>query len=73
MVDLHFDTDAVQIRIRDDGGGFDPQAENLDGHFGLRGMRERAQQVGGHFTIHSETAAGTEIVVNVPLNDHDGR
>ena len=68
MIDLHFDPEAVQLRIRDDGRGFDPQARKLDEHFGLLGMRERAQQIDGEFAIRSGTDSGTEVVVNVPLN-----
>jgi ligand-binding sensor domain-containing protein/signal transduction histidine kinase len=72
MIDLHFDPDALQLRVRDDGRGFDPQAQNGDGHFGLIGMRERAQEIGGELQIRSEAASGTEVIVNVPLT-HDGR
>jgi ligand-binding sensor domain-containing protein/signal transduction histidine kinase len=73
MIDLHFDSDALQLRVRDDGCGFDPQHHNGDGHFGLIGMRERAQEIGGELRILSETASGTEIIVNVPLSNGDGR
>lgn len=73
MIDLHFDTDALQLRVRDDGCGFDPQDQNGDGHFGLMGMRERAQEIGGELQIRSEAAAGTEVIVNVPLTHDDGR
>ena len=73
MIDLHFDTDALQLRVRDDGCGFDPQQHNDDGQFGLIGMRERAQEIGGELRILSETASGTEIIVNVPLSNGDGR
>jgi signal transduction histidine kinase len=72
MIDLHFDTDALQLRVRDDGCGFDPHGKNGDGHFGLIGMRERAQEIGGELQIRSEAASGTEVIVNVPLT-HDGR
>jgi signal transduction histidine kinase len=73
MIDLHFDTDALQLRVRDDGCGFDPQRHNGDGHFGLIGMRERAQEIGGELRILSERLSGTEIIVNVPLSNGDGR
>ncbi len=45
----------------DDGRGFDPQAES-DG-FGLTGMKERADQMGGQFIIRSKPGVGTEIQV----------
>jgi signal transduction histidine kinase len=73
MIDLHFDTDALQLRVRDDGCGFDPRDLNGEGHFGLIGMRERAQEIGGELRIRSEAASGTEVIVNVPLTHGDGR
>jgi ligand-binding sensor domain-containing protein/signal transduction histidine kinase len=71
MIDVHFEQDALQLRVQDDGCGFDPQAHNGDGHFGLVGMRERAQEIGGELNIHSQAAAGTEVIVNVPLTHGD--
>ena len=73
MVDVHFDPDALQLRVHDDGCGFDPQAKNGDGRFGLVGMRERAQEIGGELKIHSQAAAGTEVIVNIPLTHGDRR
>src|SRR6201988_171319 len=68
-VTLNFDTRSVQLNIRDDGRGFDPEAQIADGHFGLIGMRERAEQIGAVLTIDSAVERGTQIAVNVPLND----
>jgi signal transduction histidine kinase len=68
-VALNFDTSSVRLSIRDDGRGFDPSEQIADGHFGLIGMRERAAQVGGALSIQSTPERGTEIVVDVPLND----
>ncbi|HYW71655.1 MAG TPA: two-component regulator propeller domain-containing protein, partial [Pyrinomonadaceae bacterium] len=67
MIDLHFDTDVLQLRVQDNGRGFDPAAENRDGHFGLVGMRERAQEIGGELRIQSQPESGTQVVVSVPL------
>ena len=69
-VKLKFDTRSVRLSIRDDGRGFDPEAQIADGHFGLIGIRERAQQIGGVLTIESASERGTQIAVDVPLNDH---
>jgi signal transduction histidine kinase len=66
-VRLNFDTRSVQLSIRDDGRGFDPNDQVADGHFGLIGMRERAEQIGGVLTIHSANERGTQIAVDVPL------
>jgi ligand-binding sensor domain-containing protein/signal transduction histidine kinase len=68
-VTLNFDTRSVQLNIRDDGRGFDPQAQIADGHFGLIGMRERAEQIGAMLMIDSAVERGTQIAVDVPLND----
>ena len=68
-VALNFDTRNVRLSIRDDGQGFDPGEQIADGHFGLIGMRERAAQVGGVLSIESANERGTEIVVEVPLNE----
>lgn len=68
-VTLNFDTRSVQLSIRDDGRSFDPKAHIADGHFGLIGMRERAEQIGAVLTIDSAVERGTQIAVDVPLND----
>jgi signal transduction histidine kinase len=54
---------AVRLVVRDDGGGFDPAAP-VNG-FGLRGMRARAQQIGG--AVHVDSGpGGTVLRVEVP-------
>jgi ligand-binding sensor domain-containing protein/signal transduction histidine kinase len=68
-VTLNFDTRSVRLSVRDDGRGFDAAAQIADGHFGLIGMRERAEQIGGVLTIDSANERGTQIAVDVPLND----
>jgi ligand-binding sensor domain-containing protein/signal transduction histidine kinase len=70
MVNLVFDTRRVQLSVRDDGRGFDPRAAGNGGagHFGLIGMRERAEQIGGTLSILSGNGSGTEIVVDVPIS-----
>jgi signal transduction histidine kinase len=58
-----------RLRIRDDGKGIDPdervRAERT-GHWGLKGMRERAQRLSGELEVWSEPGAGTEIELRVP-------
>lgn len=70
LVSLVFGAGHVQLRVRDDGSGFDSQstANGVNGHFGLVGMRERAEQIGGTFSIHTRNGSGTEIVVEVPIS-----
>lgn len=56
----------VQLRVEDDGAGFDPAAVP-PGRFGLLGMSERARLLGGALTIESAPGAGTVLEVSVPL------
>ena len=68
-VDLLYDDAAVQLRVRDDGSGIN--AALLDGggkpgHFGLIGMRERANKLGAQLDIWSKPGAGTEVDLRVP-------
>ena len=59
-----------RLRIRDDGKGVDPKhlSEGRHGHWGLPGMRERAQQIGAQLEIWSQAGAGTEVELCVPAN-----
>lgn len=58
----------LAVRVSDNGIGIEPAvSENgKDGHFGLPGMRERAERIGGKFTLVSSAASGTEVTVVVP-------
>jgi signal transduction histidine kinase len=58
----------LRVCMRDDGRGIDPAiAETgLSGHYGLPGMRERAQRIGAQFNIWTEPGAGTEIGLSIP-------
>lgn len=56
----------VVLVIEDDGRGFDPEDAPGDG-FGLQGMRERVDLLGGTLRVESREGAGTTIAVEVPL------
>ena len=58
----------LRIEIEDDGQGFDPAATREDRpHYGLLGIRERAELLGGVATIESAPGDGTRVEVRVPL------
>jgi len=61
-IQLQYETGAVELRIRDDGHGFDPE-QTPPGHYGLSMMRERATAVGATLSIISQPGHGTEIVI----------
>ena len=66
--------DGLHVTITDDGVGFVPSnAEAPDGHWGLRGMRERAELTGGTLTVTSRPGQGTRIHVRIPYPGVDGR
>jgi signal transduction histidine kinase len=67
-VELIYDRNRIRLRIRDDGTGFDPQIVEMGkpGHWGLSGMRERANQVGAELNIWSRPNAGTEVDLTIP-------
>ena len=63
---LIFNAKELRLELRDDGDGFKVKARH-DG-FGLAGMRERVEQMGGNLTISSRRGKGTKIAVTVPYN-----
>lgn len=62
------DSDAVELVLKDDGVGFDSDASEPEGHYGLTMMRERALVGGGTFEIQSAPGAGTTIKVRFPTS-----
>jgi signal transduction histidine kinase len=61
---LDVKNDTLKVSVRDDGVGFDPGTSNPQEHFGIRGMRERAQILGAELDIVSQIGQGTTIYVN---------
>lgn len=65
-IQLHFSRRRVKMTIADDGRGFSGEAPAVpNGHFGIIGMRERVQQMGGNFRVSSKPGEGTQIQVDV--------
>jgi NarL family two-component system sensor histidine kinase LiaS len=55
------------VDLRDNGVGFDKSSVAGGGGFGLKGMRERIEKVGGHLAIETTPGKGTHISIDVPL------
>jgi signal transduction histidine kinase len=67
-VDVTYESDYLRVSIRDDGQGIEPRllSTGKAGHWGLSGMRERAEKIGGRLRILSQRATGTEVELTVP-------
>jgi two-component system sensor histidine kinase UhpB len=78
LVELYYEEHQVRLDICDKGIGFDEDAELLPPHgWGLAGMRERAESIGGEFMLRSIPGEGTEVsvvipLINAPILDREG-
>jgi signal transduction histidine kinase len=69
--EILYDEGQLRLRVRDDGKGVDPkvlQEGSRPGHWGLPGVRERAQQIGAKLDLWSQAEAGTEVQLTVPAS-----
>jgi two-component system nitrate/nitrite sensor histidine kinase NarX len=67
-VEVHLGSDRLTLSITDNGRGFDVEkSASLQGHFGLKTMRERAESVGARFELETAPGAGSRITVELPL------
>jgi signal transduction histidine kinase/ligand-binding sensor domain-containing protein len=64
-VSLHLKPEVTILEVVDDGVGFEPAAVRERGGMGLRGMAERAEEMGGQLSIDSELGTGTTIRLEV--------
>lgn len=67
-VDIRHGASALELAIQDDGCGLDPRllaAGSRRGHWGLAGMHERSQRLGGTLAIHSSAGTGTRVSVQL--------
>jgi signal transduction histidine kinase/ligand-binding sensor domain-containing protein len=68
-VEIRYEERQLRVQVRDDGKGIAPEvlrAGEKQGHFGLGGMRERAELAGGKLTVRSGPAGGTEVEFSAP-------
>ena len=69
---LYVESEEIYMSVRDKGTGFDPKPvlarERNRERFGLRGMQERIETLGGSCDVLSEVGHGTQVLVRVPLN-----
>jgi PAS domain S-box-containing protein len=71
-VHYRVDHERSYLKLEDDGQGFQVKHDLTqlarNGHFGLVGMKERAEAIGGHLTVESTPGQGTVVKVDVPLS-----
>jgi len=65
-IEVAYQSDCLTLSVKDDGAGFDVSKVFSEEHFGLRGMRERIQQLGGKFEIQSTPGRGTHVRAEIP-------
>jgi signal transduction histidine kinase len=68
-VEIRYELRRFRLRVRDDGMGIEPAVftdGGRAGHYGLAGMRERAELLGGTLVVWSEPDAGTEMELSLP-------
>jgi signal transduction histidine kinase/ligand-binding sensor protein len=67
QIRLKCDENNLSMQMSDDGKGFEPEAVSKSGGFGLQGIHERVQQLGGTLKIESAPLRGTRLSVRIPL------
>lgn len=67
-LEVRYERKNIQLNVRDNGGGIEPSflERGKPGHWGLRGMHERAKQVAGKLMIRSGSDEGTEVHITIP-------
>lgn len=70
-IDLTFDAALIRLAVRDDGGGFDTQLSDAPTTFGITGMRERVDRIGGTLTLDSTLGGGTVVTVVLPTEEEE--
>lgn len=62
----------VRMTVSDNGDGFDPRAARGGRHYGLQGMRDRVEMIGGRFRLRAAPGMGAMIAVEVPSDAGEG-
>ena len=67
QVELKMTSELVALSVQDDGIGLTTLAKQKPGHYGLRGMRERVDGLGGSLQFESNGQHGTRVQLQIPL------
>jgi signal transduction histidine kinase len=63
----------LRMSVSDNGHGFDPRTVPVEKHYGLQGMRDRVEMIGGRFRLRSRPGRGAMIAVEAPLDSEGAR
>jgi signal transduction histidine kinase len=68
---MAFEDNEARLEVIDDGRGFEPSSAlaRPKGHYGIIGMRERVQELGGDFQLRSSPGHGTTVIVRLPVKE----
>jgi signal transduction histidine kinase len=66
-VQLIYEAARVSLQVEDNGRGFTPGVGSGPGHYGIRGMRERAGEIDAAFVLESAPGKGTRVLVEAPV------
>ncbi len=70
---LDHEDEYLRLDVRDGGCGFDPNRIEENGHYGLRGMKERAEGIGARLSVASAPGSGTTVTLAIPRASLPGR
>lgn len=68
-ISLRIEAEQVELELSDDGVGFDAEQIDAPGSLGLIGMRERAADCGGTWSVRNRPSGGTSIRVSIPVQN----
>ena len=68
-VEMNWQEASLEVKVTDDGVGFDPSLPTQNGHFGLNNMRERALESGAQLLITSQEGCGAQFALRIPYEE----
>jgi signal transduction histidine kinase len=71
IIGLHDDGRFLELRVEDDGVGFDPAVAPPSGHLGLANLRDRTAALGGTLSLDTQPGHGTRLRIRVPISPSD--
>jgi signal transduction histidine kinase len=64
-ISVRYEAQRLLLTVADDGIGFHGDKAPAEGHYGITGMRERMEQIGGSFALNSAPHSGTRVILSL--------